>query len=287
MSSEHSNSKQDRRFEWKYAKPSGESSGYTSYTTRSYTSYDAEWTESCSGYNNGHSALIRGYSTHSNSKEDRQWQWRCGHLDLEKYALDNCAYTGYLNTWDDPVNFYCPDNGVIRSIWSKHDNGKEDRLWRFECCHVVEADYTFNNLQGFWLKIIGPIGVGTISRSVTVGVETTNGQEVTDSYSESLSVAVSAGFEYMGASGSVEITGTIAQETSTAIYNEITYSSETTDTMTCGENVQYLYQFYLISDEATVATTSFRCTNVVDPACGPGSTTIGVGVGEGRIGKWE
>ena len=51
---------------WKYGKPSGESSGYISYYALGWTSYDAEWTVTCTEYNNGNSAFIRAYSRHDN-----------------------------------------------------------------------------------------------------------------------------------------------------------------------------------------------------------------------------
>ena len=84
-------------------------------------------------------------------------------------------------------------------------------------------------------------GAGQISELLTVGIETTNGQEVTDAYVESLSVAVSVGYENAGASGGIEITGTIAQEASTTISDSQTLSSETTRTVTCDSGVQYCF----------------------------------------------
>jgi hypothetical protein len=38
--------------------------------------------------------------------------------------------TGYLNDWDDELNYAC---GGIYGLFSVHDNGKEDRLWAVEC----------------------------------------------------------------------------------------------------------------------------------------------------------
>eukprot|EP00483_Globobulimina_turgida_P010854 UN10875 len=87
--------------------------------------------------------MVKAYSYHDNGKEDRRWTFTCGILS-SAHKLVNCGWTGYLNEWDAALNFDCPSNGVIRSIWSRHDNGREDRLWRFECCQFVS-----NNNVGF------------------------------------------------------------------------------------------------------------------------------------------
>ena len=140
MYSIYDDSDQDRQFKWKYARQSVESSGFVDISVMdSFTSFDATWTVSCSSYNNGDSALMGTVSIFSSGYHDRIWQGRCGNLDTSKYSLDNCAYTGYLSSLQDTINFNCPDNGVVRSIWSQHDNSKQDRLFKFECCHVVEA----------------------------------------------------------------------------------------------------------------------------------------------------
>ncbi|GFR85940.1 hemagglutinin/amebocyte aggregation factor [Elysia marginata] len=39
----------------------------------------------------------------------------------------------YVNDWDRPVNFECPEDQVITSVYSVHDNHREDRRWKFGC----------------------------------------------------------------------------------------------------------------------------------------------------------
>ena len=78
----------------------------------STTEYDETWTRTCSSYNNGHAGIIKGYSTHSDSYEDRLWTFTCGLLDTSKYSLSNCGYTGYLNNWDEIIDFNCGNNGI-------------------------------------------------------------------------------------------------------------------------------------------------------------------------------
>ena len=43
---------------------------------------------------------------------------------------------GYANEWDRPMNFMCPANKYIAGVESHHDNGREDRRWRFTCCAI-------------------------------------------------------------------------------------------------------------------------------------------------------
>jgi lipoyltransferase 1 len=143
----HSNSKDDRRFKWLYCTPDG---GYVATQELDVTEYDKEWTRTCASH--AHAAIYRAYSTHSNSREDRAWTFSCGTLAGE-YQLANCGWTGWLNNWDGVIDLHCPDDGVIRGIKSKHDNSREDRLYRFDCCQVYTyTNYEFSRVDGFWSK---------------------------------------------------------------------------------------------------------------------------------------
>ena len=37
------------------------------------------------------------------------------------------------NEWDGELNFECPRGQVLSSVYSVHDDSKEDRRWRLEC----------------------------------------------------------------------------------------------------------------------------------------------------------
>ena len=48
---------------------------------------------------------------------------------------------GWANDWDGHLKFECPTGQSIYKLISKHDNGKEDRVWDFKCRsvgHTVE-----------------------------------------------------------------------------------------------------------------------------------------------------
>ena len=109
----HSNYYEDRRYKWRYCKPSLMLS-FTESSILSITSYDEEWSRNCDDLNGGHSAIKGMISTHSNYYEDRQFTIHCGGLDLTKFRLNDCFWTKQLNNYDGELNYDCPNNGVIR-----------------------------------------------------------------------------------------------------------------------------------------------------------------------------
>eukprot|EP01084_Bolivina_argentea_P083135 150530_1 len=151
----HNNGREDRRFKWKRCRPSSGNAWQHWQATQalSQTDWDAEWSKTCACLNEGNAAMIKGSSYHDNGREDRVWTFTCGIL-TNSYKLVNCGWSGYLNNWDGSLKFDCPSNGVIRSIWSRHDNGREDRQWRFECCQFAS-----NNDVGFSAKISPHINI--------------------------------------------------------------------------------------------------------------------------------
>ncbi|KAH3830593.1 hypothetical protein DPMN_103838 [Dreissena polymorpha] len=66
---------------------------------------------------------------------------------------------GFENQYDLPVVFQCPRNNYINGMGSVHDNGAEDRIWKFYCCqlpdiHMFDCSFTdwtnvFDGAQNF------------------------------------------------------------------------------------------------------------------------------------------
>ncbi|KAH9492205.1 Inter-alpha-trypsin inhibitor heavy chain H3 [Bulinus truncatus] len=54
-------------------------------------------------------------------------------LFLVVISTDHVASDGYVNDWDQPFNFSCPDGQILSYISSVHSNKKEDRRWEFLC----------------------------------------------------------------------------------------------------------------------------------------------------------
>merc|ERR1712033_19812 len=76
---------------------------------------------------------IRSY--HHNHYEDRRWLAYCTRVSGIK-ADRSCAWTGWVNSWDGILSYTCPAGKVITGMYSQHDNGREDRLFKFKCCSV-------------------------------------------------------------------------------------------------------------------------------------------------------
>ncbi|ESO83343.1 hypothetical protein LOTGIDRAFT_133595 [Lottia gigantea] len=68
-------------------------------------------------------------SQHSNSREDRVWDYRCRHSS-------KISTTSEINPYDGTILFQCPRKGALVGVQSYHSNHHEDRIWSFKCCDV-------------------------------------------------------------------------------------------------------------------------------------------------------
>ena len=83
----------------------------------------------------GLQGMYKVSSVHSNHHEDRSWSWECRNV-VSGGHVTGCFTTGYANEFDLPMNFMCPPNKYISGVESYHDNGREDRRWKFTCCGI-------------------------------------------------------------------------------------------------------------------------------------------------------
>ncbi|XP_068672460.1 dermatopontin-like [Montipora foliosa] len=96
-------------------------------------------------------AMSSLYSIWRSCKRDRIWSFSCRSTS----GTQSCSgwESEWNNEWDRAVYHMCDNNGYITGIQSVHDNGKEDRRFRFSCCRSTgyktidcETD-TLNNFQ--------------------------------------------------------------------------------------------------------------------------------------------
>eukprot|EP01084_Bolivina_argentea_P004715 8935_1 len=274
----HDSHKEDRLFKWRWCKVDANGVSYTDQKRLSQTSYDEEWTRSCNDLNGGHAAMIGiENSQHDNHKEDRIWTFKCGELDTTKYELSNCAYTAVLNSHDGELYYNCPNNGAIRSIWSQHDNHKEDRIWKFECCSIVEVTYEFRNARGFWFRLSTCYNCAFHQYQKTIGIENSQTETITDSYTVGISATIKAGYEYSGKSGSVSVTGSYSATTATEMQSSFTQSLTETVTKRCDKTYFDQWRTSLTeqisgrhSQSITVHSSTYLCTDT-QPICPLGS----------------
>jgi len=83
----------------------------------------------------GANRMITGlYSHHNNHREDRRWKFSSGYA--RGVTCQPQSWSGWKNSWDGVLNLDCPANQVLYGVESYHDNGREDRRWKFQCCRV-------------------------------------------------------------------------------------------------------------------------------------------------------
>merc|ERR1712002_357136 len=76
-------------------------------------------------------------SEHDNGKEDRRFKFGCIPLKTffgDAATIGKCEWSGYANDFDKVMAFTCPNNMILGGVSSYHDNGKEDRRYKFQCC---------------------------------------------------------------------------------------------------------------------------------------------------------
>ncbi|XP_067663464.1 uncharacterized protein [Haliotis asinina] len=77
-------------------------------------------------------SIVSWESYHSNYHEDRRHSFTCQRTP----KLGKCQWSGYVNDFDKPISYQCPNNGVISGVISFHSNHHEDRRFKFYCCSV-------------------------------------------------------------------------------------------------------------------------------------------------------
>ncbi|CAL1531927.1 unnamed protein product, partial [Lymnaea stagnalis] len=72
-------------------------------------------------------------SENDNEKEDRRWSFQCG----GDGATSACTWSSYVNSWEEMLVYICPGDTVVTGIDSYHDNGSEDRRFKFRSCGIA------------------------------------------------------------------------------------------------------------------------------------------------------
>ncbi|KAM3913882.1 hemagglutinin/amebocyte aggregation factor-like [Leptodactylus fuscus] len=83
-----------------------------------------------------HQSINLIFSIHDNKREDRIWDFGCQNTFNNP---GSCSWTGYVNDFDQEFTYTCPFGTVLSGMDSYHDNGREDRRWRFLCCQGETA----------------------------------------------------------------------------------------------------------------------------------------------------
>jgi len=152
IESYHSNYREDRRYHFECR------NDINRMGTCQWSGYVNNWDETISYFcpNNGYVAAV--YSYHSNHHEDRRWDYGCCELPD---GIHDCYWSGWINNWDEYMDYVLGANRIIHGIYSVHSNYREDRVWQLYTCQVkfnllASADKTVSNKQSFHLGVFEP-----------------------------------------------------------------------------------------------------------------------------------
>jgi hypothetical protein len=95
----------------------------------------------------GGSTYVSGLmSHHNNGREDRRFRPLVTTIGSSQYAR---AWSGYVNNMDGQFDYSCPHNKAIVGMISYHNNGNEDRRWRFMCAHFHGVGFRAGGWPGW------------------------------------------------------------------------------------------------------------------------------------------
>ena len=78
-------------------------------------------------------AFYRVQSEYDDGFGDRRWTWSCKGATEVPYDDSQTQEMGFVNGLGGVLSFQCPTDYVMTGVYSEHDNGAEDREWRFTC----------------------------------------------------------------------------------------------------------------------------------------------------------
>jgi len=127
----HDNRKEDRRWKAECARLNNPGDYIIE---SSWTGWENSWDNDLE-VDGGVNGMITGlYSVHDNRREDRRWKFLYG--SAEGLLCYEQSWTDWKNNWDGYLSYTCPSNQVLFGVESYHNNHREDRRWRFQCCRV-------------------------------------------------------------------------------------------------------------------------------------------------------
>jgi len=79
--------------------------------------------------------ISRIQSEHSSWYGDRRFDYRCEAHPLLSVSSTTCRWTdGWINDYEESINYSCSGAGYVSGFESKHSNWYEDRKWKVKCC---------------------------------------------------------------------------------------------------------------------------------------------------------
>ena len=77
-------------------------------------------------------------SEHNGYYEDHRFKFDCQPSNnvVRNVLTGQCAWSGWVNSYDAPFTYNCKDKGAILGIHSLHDDYYDDRRFNILCCPV-------------------------------------------------------------------------------------------------------------------------------------------------------
>ena len=112
------------------------------YASHQWTEYDKTITLQCSTLQEGINSII---SNHNSWYEDRKWKFGCKQY-VSSDTTVTCTESGYINRYDDLIDYMCGDNKYINKLYSVHSNHEDDRRWKVTCCSAENFATAYHRL---------------------------------------------------------------------------------------------------------------------------------------------
>lgn len=220
--------------------------------------YYLQWSSALSSYNEQNAKVEKDYGDMfeisngqmTSSKNCKlQWDYELGHY--------TSAISGSTSVLGREAKFDCA-SGVVGDPFT-----------------VVPAGFSFSGKSGSWNLLHSCPGCTSNEYQKTEGVSFSKEQSVSSEFTASLSVSVSAGFEFMGADTSVEVSAGVSSTTAQSMTTAMSKSLAQMSKFVCKKSKFYQFQIAAMQTvgkdltSLTVHGSQFLCTDLT-PKCPAG-----------------
>merc|ERR1712048_30025 len=115
------------------------------------------WDGHMNWHTNGHTYVSGLQSWHNNGYEDRIFRPLVTNIGSTQHGRH---ITGFVNNMDGTFAYTCPTNKAIVGFYSYHNNGNEDRRWRFYCAHFHGVGFRAGGWPGWQTRMDAHFAIG-------------------------------------------------------------------------------------------------------------------------------
>jgi len=115
------------------------------------------WDGHMNWHTNGHTYVSGLQSWHNNGYEDRIFRPLVTNIGSTQHGRH---ITGFVNNMDGTFTYTCPTNKAIVGFYSYHNNGNEDRRWRFYCAHFHGVGFRAGGWPGWQTRMDAHFAIG-------------------------------------------------------------------------------------------------------------------------------